>query len=139
MAQIGSNVSVHYRGILDDGTEFDSSEGRDPLPFTVGAGEVIAGFDEAVVGMEVGEKKTFRLDPEQAYGERSDERIITVPAEQAPEGLEAGQQVMLGNAPATVVEVGDEGVKVDANHPLAGEALTFEIELVSIEQPEAAE
>ena len=133
MAQVGDTVSVHYRGTLDDGSEFDSSAGRDPLEFTVGAGQVIPGFDNAVVGMAVGDKKEVRLEPEDAYGERTDDRVISVPKEQAPEGLEVGQQVMLGQAPATVVEVTDEAVTVDANHPLAGQALTFEIELVGIQ------
>jgi peptidylprolyl isomerase len=133
VAQNGDTVSVHYRGTLDDGTEFDSSAGRDPLTFTVGGGQVIAGFDTAVLGMTVGEKKEVRLAPDEAYGERTDERVIQVPRDQAPEGLEAGQQVLLGQAPATVLEVTDESVTVDANHPLAGQALTFEIELVAIQ------
>jgi len=133
VAQVGDTVSVHYRGTLDDGSEFDSSAGRDPLQFTVGEGQVIPGFDSAVVGMAVGDKKEVRLEPDDAYGERTDERVINVPKEQAPEGLEVGQQVMLGQAPATVVDINDEGVTVDANHPLAGQALTFEIELVGVE------
>ncbi len=134
VAQAGDTVALHYRGTLDDGTEFDSSAGREPLTFTVGSGQVISGFDEAVEGMAVGEKKTFRLEPDQAYGQRRDDLIITVPSENAPEGLEPGQQVALGNAPATVVSVEENGdVVVDANHRLAGEALTFDIEVVSIE------
>lgn len=133
VAQVGDTVSVHYRGTLDDGSEFDSSAGRDPLQFTVGSGQVIGGFDTAVLGMSVGEKKEFRLEPADAYGEHTDERVITVPKDQAPEGLEVGQQVMLGQSPATVTEITDESVVVDANHPLAGKALTFEIELVGIE------
>lgn len=133
VAQVGDTVSVHYRGTLDDGSEFDSSAGRDPLQFTVGAGQVIPGFDTAVVGMTVGDKKEVRLEPDDAYGERNDERVISVPKEQAPEGLEVGQQVLLGEAPATVVDINDDGVTVDANHPLAGQALTFEIELVGVE------
>ncbi len=132
VAQVGDTVQVHYRGTLDDGSEFDSSVGRDPLEFTVGSGQVIPGFDSAVVGLTVGEKVEVRLAPEDAYGEHTDERVITVPKEQAPEGLEVGQQVMLGQAPATVVEINDEIVIVDANHPLAGQALTFEIELVGV-------
>lgn len=133
VAQLGDTVSVHYRGTLDDGSEFDSSAGRDPLQFTVGAGQVIPGFDNAVLGMAVGDKKEVRLEPEDAYGEHTEDRVISVPKEQAPDGLEVGQQVMLGQAPATVVEVTDEAVTVDANHPLAGQALTFEIELVGIQ------
>lgn len=134
VAQAGDQVTVHYRGTLDDGSEFDSSAGGDPLPFTVGSGQVIEGFDEAVIGMAVGDKKTFRLEPAQAYGERTDERIITVPSANAPAGLTVGDQVSLGGAPAVVTEIAENGdVTVDANHPLAGQALTFEIELVSIQ------
>lgn len=135
VAQPGDSVLVHYRGTLDDGTEFDSSAGRDPLPFTVGAGEVIAGFDQAVIGMEIGEKKTFRLTPEQAYGEPRAEFVVTVEGANAPAGLQVGDQVMLGpSTPAVVTNVAENGdVTVDANHPLAGQALTFEIELVGIQ------
>jgi peptidylprolyl isomerase len=133
VAQTGDTVSVHYRGTLDSGEEFDSSRGRDPLTFTVGEGQVIDGFDAAVTGMAVGESKTVRLEPDQAYGARRDDLVITVPKAQAPDGLEEGQQVLVGNAPAVVTRVTDDEVTVDANHPLAGEALTFEIELVSIQ------
>ena len=132
VAQVGDTVQVHYRGTLDDGSEFDSSAGRDPLEFTVGSGQVLSGFDSAVVGLAVGDKVEVRLEPADAYGERTDQAVITVPKDQAPEGLEVGQQVMLGQTPATVTEITDEAVVVDANHPLAGQALTFEIELVSI-------
>lgn len=129
----GDTVSVHYRGTLDDGTEFDSSAGRDPLQFVVGSGQVISGFDDAVRGLAVGESVTVRIPPEEAYGPRSDEAIIEVPADQAPEGLQPGDQVQLATGGrATVLEVRDDAVVIDANHPLAGEALTFEIELVSI-------
>jgi FKBP-type peptidyl-prolyl cis-trans isomerase 2 len=133
VAADGDTVEVHYRGTLDDGTEFDSSEGREPLSFVVGSGQVIAGFDDAVRGLAVGESRTVRIEPEDAYGEYNPEAIIDFPADSAPEGLEVGDAVTLGNGGrGTVVEVSDEFVKIDANHPLAGEALTFEIELVSI-------
>lgn len=133
VASDGDNVAVHYRGTLDDGTEFDSSEGRDPLTFVVGSGQVIAGFDEAVRGLAVGESRTVRIEPEDAYGEYTDEAIIDFPADSAPEGLQVGDPVSFGNGgQGTVLEITDEFVKIDANHPLAGEALTFEIELVSI-------
>ncbi|HEY5684333.1 MAG TPA: peptidylprolyl isomerase [Acidimicrobiia bacterium] len=129
----GDTVSVHYRGTLDDGTEFDSSAGRDPLQFVVGSGQVISGFDDAVRGLGVGESVTVRIPPEEAYGLRSEEAIIEVPADQAPEGLQVGEQVQLATGGrATVLEVREDAVVIDANHPLAGEALTFEIELVSI-------
>ncbi|MDP2327695.1 MAG: peptidylprolyl isomerase [Chloroflexi bacterium HGW-Chloroflexi-9] len=133
MAKSGDTVSVHYRGTLDSGEEFDSSRGGQPLQFTLGASEVIAGFDEAITGMSVGETKTVRIPAENAYGEHRDDLVIVVPAAQAPDGLQVGQQVFLGDAPATVTSIGPDGVTVDANHPLAGEALTFEVELVGIE------
>jgi len=133
VASDGDTVAVHYRGTLDDGTEFDSSEGRDPLSFVVGSGQVISGFDDAVRGLAVGESRTTRIEPEDAYGEYTPEAVIDFPADSAPEGLQVGDAVTLGNGGrGTVLEITDEFVKIDANHPLAGEALTFEIELVSL-------
>jgi FKBP-type peptidyl-prolyl cis-trans isomerase 2 len=135
VAADGDTVSVHYVGTLDDGEVFDSSEGREPLTFVVGEGQVIAGFDEAVRGMAVGDTKTVHIEPADAYGERRDDLLITVPAESAPEGLEVGDRVQLGNgAPAMVIEITDEGVTVDANHALAGQALNFEIEVVELQE-----
>lgn len=132
-AQDGDSVAVNYRGTLDDGSEFDSSAGRDPLTFVVGSGQVIAGFDEAVRGLAEGEARTVRIEPENAYGEYSDAAIIDFPADSAPEGLAVGDQVTLGNGQtATVVAITEDTVSIDANHPLAGKALTFEVELVSI-------
>jgi peptidylprolyl isomerase len=134
VANEGDTVSVHYTGTLDDGEVFDSSDGRDPLTFTVGTNQVIQGFDDAVRGMAVGEKKKVRLEPGEAYGEHTDELLLEVPAANAPEGLAEGDLVQLSNgAPAKVVKVSDDTVTVDANHPLAGQPLTFEIELVGIE------
>jgi peptidylprolyl isomerase len=132
-ATSGDTVRVHYTGRLDSGEVFDSSQGGEPLSFAVGAGQVIAGFESAVDGLALGSSVTVRLDPADAYGPRQDEMVLTLPAEQAPPGLSAGQAVMLGDHPATVVQVSDEAVVVDANHPLAGEALTFDIELVAID------
>ena len=127
-------VTVHYRGTLDSGEEFDSSRGGDPFGFVVGANEVIAGFDAAVRGLAVGETVTVRIEAEQAYGEHSDERVIEVPLEQAPPGVAEGDRLTLSNgAQATVVEVAETVVRLDTNHPLAGQALTFEIELLTIE------
>ena len=135
-AQDGDAVTVHYTGTLDDGSEFDSSAGRDPLPFVVGEGQVISGFDEAVRGLAVGESTTVRIEPEDAYGEYSDQAIIEFPADAAPEGLSVGDNVTLSNgAPGTVLEISDGVVTIDANHPLAGKALTFEVELVSLDRP----
>jgi FKBP-type peptidyl-prolyl cis-trans isomerase 2 len=133
-AQNGDTVSVHYRGTLDDGVEFDSSEGREPLTFVVGRGQVIEGFDNAVRGLEVGERTTVRMEPEQAYGPHDPERMFEVPAVGAPQGLSAGDQVQLsGGEVAVVTAVTDETIQIDANHPLAGQALNFEIELVAVD------
>ena len=138
-AQQGDTVRIHYTGTLEDGTVFDSSEGRDPLEFTLGSGQVIPGFDEGVTGMSVGEKKSINIPPEKAYGERNEEMILQVPADQVPPDLnpEVGQKLqMSGPQGQTVVvevmEVTDETITLDANPPLAGKALNFEIELVSI-------
>ena len=134
VAQEGDSVSVHYHGTLDSGEVFDSSRGGDPLPpFVVGSGSVIAGFDEAVRGLAVGESVTVRIEPGEAYGERDESLIFDLPASGAPEGLKEGDQVMLdGGRPGTVLEISDTMIRIDANHELAGQALTFEIELVEI-------
>lgn len=133
MVNEGDTVHVHYTGKLDDGTVFDSSRERDPLVFEVGAKQVIAGFDENVKELEVGDSTTFRLEPDQAYGERRDDLIADVPASNAPDGLEKGDKVQLQDGRrATVLSVTDDKVTIDANHPLAGRALTFDVELVEI-------
>lgn len=133
MVDEGQTVTVHYEGKLDSGEVFDSSREREPLEFVVGSGQIIPGFDQAVREMGVGESRTVRLEPEQAYGERSDELLLDVPRSQAPEGLSAGDQVQLSNgAPAVVLDVTEDVVKIDANHPLAGQPLNFEIELVAV-------
>jgi FKBP-type peptidyl-prolyl cis-trans isomerase 2 len=134
VAAAGDTVAVHYRGTLDDGSEFDSSEGREPLTFQIGSGQVIAGFDNAVTGMAVGETRTVRMSADEAYGERSDDMIIDVPLSDLPEGVAAGDELVSPQgARVTVLEVGTDSARIDTNHPLAGEALTFEITLVSIE------
>ena len=139
-ASSGDQVSVHYSGRLDDGTPFDSSMGREPLAFTLGAGHVVAGFDAAVDGMEVGETKTVRLPADQAYGERRDDLVLNVPRQSLPDGPEpeVGQRVQLGlqgggAIDARIVDVTPETLTFDANHELAGQALTFDLELVDIE------
>ncbi|MDA0988281.1 MAG: FKBP-type peptidyl-prolyl cis-trans isomerase [Chloroflexi bacterium] len=130
----GDRVSVHYTGTLDSGEEFDSSRDRGTLSFTIGAREMIAGFDAAVNGMKVGESKTVRLEPEDAYGMPSDDLIIDFPIDQLPEGLTVGGSVLFQNGvQGLILEINSETFKVDANHRLAGQSLTFEIELVSIE------
>ena len=130
----GDRVAVHYTGTLDDGEEFDSSRGSEPLSFVVGDGRMITGFDAAVRGMTVGESRTVTMEPAEAYGERSDELLMTFPISQLPEGVGEGDSVLFTNGgQGIILEVTSESFAVDANHRLAGQALTFEIELVSIE------
>ena len=137
--QSGDTVKVHYEGKLQSGELFDSSEGRDPLEFTVGTGQVIKGFDDALIDMKVGEKKTVNIPVENAYGERSQEALISVPRTEFPDDLnpEVGQELQMSDDqghvfPVVVAEVADDHVVLDANHPLAGEELTFNITLVDI-------
>jgi len=139
IAKSGDTVKVHYTGTLNDGSQFDSSQGRDPLEFTLGAGHVIPGFDEAVSGMSVGDSKTVTIPANEAYGERNDEMIQQVPRSAIPDDIEMEVGLMLSargpdgqNLSFTVVEFNDEQVTVDGNHPLAGQDLTFALELVSI-------
>jgi len=139
-AKDGDTVKVNYVGTLEDGTQFDSSEGREPLEFVVGAGQMIAGFDKGVVGMKVGDKKTITIAPEDAYGFPSDERIMEVDKSNFPPDLELEVGMELsgpGGYPVTVKEITDSAVTIDANHPLAGKTLTFELELVEIVPPDS--
>lgn len=135
----GDTVRLHYTGTLSDGSVFDSSEGRDPLEFTVGAGHVIVGLDKALPGMSVGDTKTVEIAAEEAYGPYMDDARQEVPRSQIPptidlqEGMQLQMQMPSGRAvPVTVAEVSDESVILDANHRLAGKDLTFAIEIVSI-------
>jgi FKBP-type peptidyl-prolyl cis-trans isomerase 2 len=133
-AQDGDSVEVHYVGTLDDGSQFDSSRDRqEPLPFVVGSEQVIAGFDDAVRGMMVGDVVTIRIPPEEAYGPVDEELIFTVPIEDAPEDVAVFDEVLIGGVTSGVVTaVSETEVTIDTNHPFAGQALTFEIELLSI-------
>ena len=138
-AKSGDTVRIHYTGTLDDGTQFDSSEGRDPLEFALGGGQVIPGFDSAVDGMTVGESKSVTIAPEQAYGERHEQLVQQVPKSALPEEMkpEVGMQLQSQSPDGQVMnlvvtEVEEATITVDANHPLAGQALTFAIELVEI-------
>lgn len=136
-AQSGDTVRVHYTGTLDDGTVFDSSRDDEPIEFELGSGEVIDGFDRAVSGLEVGESREVELEPEDAYGQRSDDLVIEVDRGDLPDDLdpEVGQTLAVEGADgeemaAWVAEVGEDAITVDLNHPLAGRTLTFEVELV---------
>lgn len=138
-AKNGDLVKVHYTGKLVNGEEFDSSAGREPLEFTVGKGQMIRGFDEAIPGMKVGDKKTINIAPEEAYGARSEEAIIEFPKKNVPADmkLEAGMPLTLSNqegqpVPVIIVEIKEDVIILDANHFLAGEELVFDIELVEI-------
>ncbi|MDN7013358.1 peptidylprolyl isomerase [Methanoculleus sp. FWC-SCC3] len=138
-AKEGDTVKVHYTGKLEDGTVFDTSAERTPLEFTIGSGQIIPGFERAVVGMEPGETKTMTVQPEEAYGPHREEMTITVEREQFPGDInpEPGQQLQVqqpdGRAAIVVVsDVSESTVTLDANHPLAGQPLTFDIELVDI-------
>ena len=137
----GDTVKVHYTGKLQDGSVFDSSEGREPLEFQIGESQVIPGFEDTVVEMEEGQSRTETIPTERAYGERQEERVVQVGRDQFPDDIEPeeGQQLQVqqpdgSSVPVTVTDVSGEEVTLDANHPLAGEDLTFEIELVEIEK-----
>jgi peptidylprolyl isomerase len=138
-AKNGDTVKIHYTGKLSDGAVFDTSNNKDPLQFTVGKGQVIEGFDEAVTGMVVGETKTAEIPCEKGYGPRNDNMIIVVDKKQVPPDLkpEVGQRLEVGSASGellavTVIEVDEENITLDANPPLAGEDLTFDLELLEI-------
>lgn len=138
-AKSGDTVKIHYTGSLNDGTVFDSSAGRDPLAFTLGGGQVIPGFDQAVLGMRKGESKTVNIPADMAYGQRNEEMVITVPTSQVPEDInpELGMKLQMGGPNGEilvveVVEITDEHIQLDANPPLAGKDLNFNIELVAI-------
>lgn len=138
-AKSGDTVRVHYKGNLEDGTVFDSSEGRDPLEFTIGGGQIIPGFDQAVVGMSPGDTKTEHIPCDQAYGPRRAEMMVEVERSMVPDGMEieVGQHLELQGSdgslvPVCVAEISETKVKLDGNHPLAGKDLIFAIELVDI-------
>ena len=140
----GDTVKVHYHGKLTDGTTFDSSEGREPLEFEVGSGSVIAGFDNGVTGMSVGEKKTVHIPVDEAYGAKQDDLLMEFPIDRFPADMkpETGMQLNMTNGegqnfPVVIVEVRDDVVVLDANHPLSGEDLVFDLELVEISAPKS--
>jgi peptidylprolyl isomerase len=138
-AKQGDTVNVHYTGKLEDGTVFDSSRSRHPLQFTIGKGQVITGFEQAVIGMSLGESKTARIPVDKAYGPRRDDRIVTMERTQLPPGINpsVGQRLELTQTDdqrilVTVSAMTDTTLTIDANHPLAGKELTFDIELLKI-------
>ena len=138
-AKPGTTVSIHYTGTLEDGSTFDSSEGRDPLTFEMGAGQIIPGLEAALSGMSEGEAKTVTIPAAEAYGDHNPEAIQQVPREAVPDHipLDLGTQLQVqtqdGRAlPVVVTEVTEQQVTLDANHPLAGKDLTFAVEVVSV-------
>ena len=139
-AQMGSKVRVHYTGRLDDGEVFDSSDGGTPLAFTIGGGQVIPGFETGVVGMSEGDTKTVRIPCADAYGEHREDGVMQVPRGEFPPDMPLevgtsvqGQQQSGQVVNFTIIAVSDEAVTLDANHPLAGKDLTFDLTLVSVE------
>lgn len=139
-AQLGDTVSIHYTGRLDDGEVFDSSANRDPLKFTLGEQAVIPGFEAAVIGMKPRQRKTTKIPAADAYGARREQLVLSISRDRLPKDIEpsVGQRLQMKNEDGsvlglTVTEVNDQTVGLDANHPLAGKDLTFDIELVTIE------
>ncbi len=134
----GDKVKVEYEGTLDDGTVFDSSEKHgEPLEFEIGAGQIIPGFEDAVMGMENGEEKEFHLEASDAYGDRNPQLVQKIPRDQMPKEVEQGMVLVVGlpngaQIPVKVTEVTDEWVTIDLNHPLAGENLNFKIKIVDV-------
>jgi len=140
-AKVGDTVKVHYTGTFDDGIQFDSSVGQDPLIVKLGAGETIPGFEKGLEGMAIGDKKTINIQAVEAYGEHNPELIHEVPREDIPEeidlkvGLELQAQGPDGNSYVlSIKEVNEETILVDANHPMVGKNLNFELEIVDIAQ-----
>lgn len=138
MIQKGNVVAVHYTGKFKNGESFDSSEGRDPLKFQVGSGQIIPGFENALIGKNIGDKVTININPKDGYGEIREDLIVKVPMDQMPGQVEVGQslQAQADNGQAVNViikEVNEDHVIIDGNHPLAGEDLVFDIEILEIE------
>jgi peptidylprolyl isomerase len=138
-AKEGSTVKVHYTGKLEDGTVFDSSRDSEPLEFTIGAGQIIPGFEHAVIGMDIGDSKSVTITPEDGYGPHRDEMVMSVKRDQLPPELEPQIGLQLQSRQRdgqivvfTITEVNETSITVDANHPLAGKSLIFEIELLDV-------
>lgn len=138
--QVGDSVTVNYTGKLEDGSIFDSSlnEGREPLSAKLGDGKLINGFENGLIGMSIGETKTIEIEPEDAYGRYNEQLVVEVPKERMPENINVGETLQ-GNSPqgpviVKVIEVKDDVILIDANHPLAGKKLIFELEVVGISE-----
>ena len=139
MAKDGDTVKVHYTGTLEDGSTFDSSVGGEPLEFTLGEGKLIPGFEDAVRDMQIGQTKTVTISAEDAYGPHRDDLLLVIERSQLPEGLnpDIGQKLQMQQSSdmtmiVTITDVSETTITIDANHPLAGKDLTFEIELIAI-------
>ncbi|MGD8944303.1 MAG: peptidylprolyl isomerase [Desulfobacterales bacterium] len=140
-AQVGDLVSVHYTGKLKNGEVFDSSKERNPLEFTLGSKELLAGFEDGVVGMKPGETKSVMLEPENAFGDRREDLLLKLPKKEFPQNItpSVGLQLTLSNASGNqmtvvITEVGEDSVTLDGNHPLSGQTVVFDIELVEIKE-----
>ena len=135
--QSGDSVSVHYEGRLEDGEVFDSSRGREPMQFVAGSDQLIPGFSNAVIGMAVGDSKTVTLPPSEAYGDHDPNHVQRADLEVLPDGISVGDRLQAQSGEHSfvvlVTEIDDEGATLDANHPLAGKTLIFDIEIVSID------
>lgn len=134
----GSTVEVHYTGRFIDGEVFDSSEGKDPLQFQIGSGQIIPGFETAIMGKNIGEKVSVTIAPDQAYGQLREDLVIEVPLDKMPGAVEVGQLLQADGGDGQVVqvivkEIKEEVIVIDGNHPLAGQELVFDIEVVSIQ------
>ena len=134
----GSTVEVHYTGRFIDGEVFDSSEGKDPLQFQIGSGQIIPGFETAIMGKNIGEKVSVTIAPDQAYGQLREDLVIEVPLDKMPGAVEVGQLLQADGGDGGVVqvivkEVKEDVIIIDGNHPLAGQDLVFDIEVVSIQ------
>ncbi len=138
MVTQGSTVEVHYTGKFVDGEVFDSSVGKDPLQFEVGSGQIIPGFENAIMGKQIGEKVTVQVPADQAYGQIREDLYVEVPMDKMPGAVEVGQLLQADSGDGQVVqvivkEVKEDTIVIDGNHPLAGQDLVFEIEVVSIQ------
>ena len=134
----GSTVEVHYTGRFIDGEVFDSSEGKDPLQFQIGSGQIIPGFETAIIGKNIGEKVSVTITPDQAYGQLREDLVVEVPMDKMPGDVTVGQLLQADGGDGQVVqvivkEIKEEVVVIDGNHPLAGQELQFDIEVVSIQ------